>query len=170
MEVCARNKFPLKSDAAFLTYRIMDTLTKAERSRRMSLIKGQNTSLELKVRRLVYNEGYRYRLFDKRLPGKPDLVFRGKKKVIFVHGCFWHQHACPNCKIAHLPKSNSGFWAEKLRKNRERDQRNLASLEEMGWEFLVLWECELKREENLLMRISAFLCGPKANNCSVEKR
>src|SRR5690554_1365672 len=100
-----------------------DTLTKAQRSNRMSLIKGKHTAVERTVRSLVHGMGYRFRLHGK-LPGKPDLVFPGRRKVIFVHGCFWHRHDDPACKLARLPKTRLDFWGPKLRANAERDKTN----------------------------------------------
>lgn len=134
-----------------------DTLTKAERSRRMSLVKGKNTKPELRVRRIVHGLGFRYRLHRRDLPGKPDLVFPGRRKVIFVHGCFWHRH--PGCKLARLPKSRTDFWEPKLEQNRERDLENQRVLTERGWDVLVVWECELAEERALKARLMDFLKG-----------
>jgi DNA mismatch endonuclease, patch repair protein len=92
---------------------------------------------------MVHRLGFRYRLHGKGLPGRPDLVFRGKKKVIFVHGCFWHRHTDSVCKLARLPKSRLDFWLAKLEANRERDNRNQRLLNAEGWGILVIWECEL---------------------------
>ena len=119
----------------------MDIVSKDKRSEMMSNIRSTNTKPELVVRRLVYSLGYRYRLHCKDLPGKPDLVFRGKKKVIFVHGCFWHQHQ--GCSKASIPKSRPDFWRLKLSKNVERDERAISSLTRLGWGVLVIWECEI---------------------------
>src|SRR5437899_9244114 len=104
----------------------MDTLTVAERSERMARIKSKDTKPELRVRRLVHRLGYRYRLHRKRLPGKPDLVFSSRRKVIFVHGCFWHAHE--GCKVANQPKTRGEFWASKFMRNRQQDFVNQASL------------------------------------------
>lgn len=106
--------------------------------------KARDTKPELIVRRLVHGMGYRYRLHRKDLPGKPDLVFGPRKKVIFVHGCFWHQHPDPLCKIARMPKSRLDFWRPKLDANRARDDRDSTALENMGWTVLTLWECGLR--------------------------
>lgn len=137
----------------------MDTLSTAERSRRMSLVKGKDTRPELTVRRLVHGMGYRYRLHDKRLPGKPDLVFGPRRKVIFVHGCFWHQHPEPSCKLARMPKSRQEFWGPKLHANRDRDVRDLDRLQADGWACLVIWECEVAATKmgDLERRIRKFL-------------
>lgn len=101
--------------------------------------------------------GYRYRLHKKDLPGKPDLVFSSRKKVIFVHGCFWHRHADPNCRLARLPKSRLDFWLPKLVSNAERDAKTQERLEAMGWQVMVLWECQVRDTEALKTRISEFL-------------
>ena len=135
----------------------MDTLTPAERSARMARVKGRGSSAELTVRRLVHRMGYRYRLHGAKLPGRPDLVFLGRKKAIFVHGCFWHRHPDPNCKLARLPKSRQDFWIPKLEGNRARDLRQMGELEALGWSALILWECELKNEAFLENEIRTFL-------------
>lgn len=121
----------------------------------MSRVRGKDTAPEMTVRRLVFSLGYRYRLHDKRLPGTPDLVFAGRKKIIFVHGCFWHRH--DGCPLARIPKSNTAFWAQKLEANSERDARNLAALRELGWRVLVVWECDLWEWRALTSRLKAFL-------------
>ncbi len=109
----------------------MDTLSPAQRSERMSRVKSRDTKPELAVRRLVHSMGYRYRLHGK-LPGRPDLVFAARRKVIFVHGCFWHRHSgCPNCR---LPKSRLAFWKPKLEANKKRDRKNQQSLRRLGWD------------------------------------
>lgn len=132
----------------------MDTLTPSERSERMSRIRSRDTKPEMAVRRLVFSMGFRYRL-QGRLPGRPDLVFSGRRKVIFVHGCFWHLHAgCPQCRV---PKSRLEFWLPKLEANRKRDEENQTQLRELGWATLVIWECELKDSVRLTSRIRKFL-------------
>ena len=98
---------------------------------------------EMAVRSLVHRMGYRFRLHAKDIPGKPDLVFRSRKKVIFVHGCFWHQHSKKSCKDGRPPKSNLGYWASKLARNVSRDAGNVAALKDLGWRVLILWECEV---------------------------
>lgn len=133
----------------------MDTLTVKQRSERMSRVKGKGTKTEMMVRRLVHGMGYRYRLHGRDLPGRPDLVFPSRRKVIFVHGCFWHRH--PGCKLARMPKSRLDFWKNKLESNRERDLRNQAALLDKGWRFLVAWECELRDLGTLASRIKNFL-------------
>ncbi len=133
----------------------MDTLTPAERSERMSRVRSKDTKPEMLVRRLVHGMGFRYRLHVGSLPGKPDMVFRSRRAVIFVHGCFWHRH--PGCKLARLPKSRRGFWRRKLEENRERDLRNEAKLRELGWRVLVIWECELGDLEGTAKKLKGFL-------------
>ena len=136
---------------------MIDTLSPRERSERMSRVRGANTKPELRVRRLVHGMGYRYRLHRRTLPGTPDLVFPSRRKVIFVHGCFWHRHPDPKCPLARLPKSRLEFWRPKLEGNRERDVRNRERLREIGWEPLVIWECRLRDESGLRREIRDFL-------------
>lgn len=133
----------------------MDTLSPLERSQRMARVKSKGTKPEMLVRRLVFSMGYRYRLHGSRLPGHPDMVFKGRRKVIFVHGCFWHRHE--GCKLARLPKSRLDFWLPKLEGNRQRDAQKLEQLCEQGWKSLVIWECELKDLGSLEKRLRAFL-------------
>lgn len=135
----------------------MDTMTPAERSVRMGLIRSSNTGPEITVRKIVHRLGYRYRLHGKKLPGKPDLVFSSRRKVILVHGCFWHQHVDPACKIAHRPKSNTAYWTPKLARNVARDLDNKKALAREGWKCLTVWECELRNEPALMRRIIRFL-------------
>lgn len=131
----------------------MDTLTRTQRSERMSLIRSKDTKPEIAVRRLVYSMGYRYRLHDKKLPGHPDMVFRGRSKVIFVHGCFWHLHR--NC--CRPPKSRREYWKPKLESNVARDKRTRQQLRRMGWRTLVIWECELRDSRKLESKVRRFL-------------
>ncbi len=123
----------------------------------MSLVRGRDTKPEMRVRRLIHSLGYRYRLHRRDLPGKPDLVFGPRRKAIFVHGCFWHRHPDPACKLARLPKSRRDFWLPKLEGNRARDERNNAALTEMGWDVLEVWECKTADEELLAKKIREFL-------------
>jgi len=134
-----------------------DTLTAAQRSERMSRIKGKGTKTELTVRRLVHRLGYRYRLHKKDLPGQPDMVFARHHAVIFVHGCFWHRHPDPKCSLARLPKSRLAFWQPKLDSNRERDIRVEKELKSRGWRVLVIWECQLRDSSRLETIIHEFL-------------
>ncbi|MGH6850732.1 MAG: very short patch repair endonuclease [Methylocella sp.] len=112
---------------------------------------------ELAVRRLVHCLGYRYRLNRKSLPGKPDLVFGPRRKVIFVHGCFWHGHDEPACLDGRAPRSNQSYWLPKLARNRERDTANIAALKASAWDVLVIWECETGDIEDLKARLMRFL-------------
>lgn len=134
-----------------------DTLTRAERSERMGRIQNKDTKPEMRVRKIVHGMGYRYRLHKANLPGKPDLVFAGRRKVIFVHGCFWHRHPDPSCSLARLPKSKLDFWVPKLETNRQRDEANVRELEQAGWDVLTIWECQLRNEKELKIRIQVFL-------------
>ncbi|MBI5561695.1 MAG: DNA mismatch endonuclease Vsr [Deltaproteobacteria bacterium] len=121
----------------------------------MRRIRSKDTSVELFVRRLIFKMGYRYRLHGKNLSGKPDLVFASRKKVIFVHGCFWHWHR--NCKISRVPKSSTDYWLPKLRNNRARDILDRRRLRKMGWASLVIWECWVESPERLLRLVKDFL-------------
>lgn len=121
----------------------------------MAAVKSHDTKPERKVRSIVHRMGYRFRLHDAKLPGKPDLVLRRHRKVIFVHGCFWHQH--PGCKHAARPASNTIYWNQKLDRNVKRDEENLLKLKELGWEVLVIWECETRDPDTLIEKLSDFL-------------
>jgi DNA mismatch endonuclease, patch repair protein len=132
----------------------MDVFDRKQRSAVMRAVKSKNTTPEIKVRKLLHAAGYRFRLHRDDLPGKPDITFPGKRAVIFIHGCFWHQH--PGCPHAARPSSNNEYWTRKLDRNVERDKRNIAALEESGWKVLVLWECQIKSAEHLT-KIERFL-------------
>ena len=121
-----------------------DWLTQEQRRRVMQAIRGKDTGPELAVRRIVHRLGYRYRLHKKGLPGKPDLVFARRKKVIFVHGCFWHAH---DCRFGRAPESRPDYWLPKLKRNKERDIENRAELESLGWQVLAVWECQIKEQD-----------------------
>jgi DNA mismatch endonuclease (patch repair protein) len=125
-----------------------------ERKKMMSAIRSRDTIPELTVRRAAHSMGYRYRLHRKGLPGTPDLVFPSRRKIVFVHGCFWHAHGC---KLSRLPKSNLGYWVPKLRRNCARDARNLKLLTAQGWKCLVIWECESRDTRILERRMEKFL-------------
>jgi DNA mismatch endonuclease, patch repair protein len=142
-----------------MSYRgdVADSLSKAERSERMSRVRGRDTKPEMVIRRLVHWMGFRYRLHDRRLPGAPDLVFKSRRKAIFIHGCFWHRHSDPSCKLARMPKSKLDFWKAKLEGNRQRDLRNQSDLDALGWQYLIVWECELGHKEQLENKLLAFL-------------
>lgn len=110
----------------------------------MSGIRDRNTAPELVVRRLAHAMGYRFRLHRRDLPGKPDMVFPRLKKAIFVHGCFWHQHNDPKCKIARTPATNRAYWVPKLERNSRRDSEATSALQRLGWQTLAVWECETR--------------------------
>lgn len=137
---------------------MVDTLTKEKRSWNMSRITGRNTKPEILLRSLLHREGFRFRLHDKRLPGKPDIVLPRHRTVIFVNGCFWHRHN--NCEYAYTPKSRQEFWLNKFQETVQRDQEKQKMLAGLGWQVLVVWECELKRNSSLLVSdISSKLLG-----------
>ncbi len=133
----------------------MNRLTPEQRSDNMRRIRGRDTGPEMIVRRLVHGLGYRYRLHRRDLPGKPDMVFPKRGKVIFIHGCFWHQHQ--GCSDGHQPRSNRGYWQTKLANNLRRDSEHMRQLEAAGWNILVIWECELADRAALTRRIQRFL-------------
>ncbi|MBX3576201.1 MAG: DNA mismatch endonuclease Vsr [Rhizobiaceae bacterium] len=136
-------------------------MTDPARSAQMALVKGKDTKPEMVVRRLVHAIGFRFRLHRKDLPGKPDLVLPRIRKAIEVRGCFWHQHPDPSCWRARVPKTRQEFWAPKLEGNAGRDRSNEAALRGLGWDILVVWECETgpARREELERRLRAFLLG-----------
>lgn len=136
-----------------------DIVDPQTRSRMMSGIRGKNTRPEMLVRRLLHAMGYRYRLHAGELPGKPDIVFRRRRIAIFVHGCFWHRHADPECRLARMPKSRVDFWQPKLEGNKARDEANVAALEAMGWKVLLVWECQLRDREQLGNMLRRFIEG-----------
>lgn len=144
-----------KRISALKSLESLDPLSPAERSERMSRIKQANTKPELAVRRMVHRLGYRYGLHSRSLPGKPDLVFRPRKKVIFVHGCFWHQHK--SCRQYRMPRSKHKFWLPKLEGNKHRDLTNQRKLTQLGWRFLIVWECQISKRNALERRITRFL-------------
>ena len=122
----------------------------------MARIHSKNTSPELAVRRILRDLGFSgYRLHRKDVPGHPDIAFLGRRKVIFVHGCFWHRHA--RCPMSSKPKTRTDFWEEKFKKNVNRDRKNYRSLKNLGWSILVIWECELRNFTGITKKIGAFL-------------
>lgn len=128
----------------------MDTHTPEQRSENMRRIKAVDTAPELAVRRLLHRKGYRYGLHSAELPGKPDVLLRRYKLAVFVHGCFWHGHFC---KDGRRPKSNTAYWNRKLERNRERDGRRRSELRKLGWQTMVVWECEIDDEKRILRRL-----------------
>jgi DNA mismatch endonuclease, patch repair protein len=133
----------------------MDVLTPEQRSRCMSAITSRNTKPELVVRKLVHAMGFRFRLHVGGLPGRPDLVFPGSRKIVFVHGCFWHRHDCKFGRVQ--PATNKAFWEHKILSNVQRDERNLLSLRNAGWKVQVIWECETGEHAALARRLREFL-------------
>lgn len=122
----------------------MDIWSSEKRSEVMALVHSKNTKPEIRLRKALFSLGFRYRLHDKRLPGKPDIVLSKYRTVIFMHGCFWHRHA--NCRAATFPKSNVDYWALKLENNKQRDNVQQQALDALGWRVLVVWECELRKD------------------------
>lgn len=135
----------------------MDTRTPKKRSEIMAAVQTKNTGPELYVRRLLSAQGYRYRLHRRELPGRPDIVFPGRYKAIFVHGCFWHGH---RCRKGRLPKSRLSYWRPKIAANKIRDAKNLVALRWSGWTTLVIWQCELKNGERITRKLKTFLGHP----------
>ena len=131
-----------------------DTRTKEQRTRIMKSVRTRDTGPELIVRRRLHRLGFRFRLQAKDLPGKPDIVFRNRRKAIFVHGCFWHGH---DCGKGRLPKSRTDYWGPKIEANRARDSHAVAALSELGWQVLVVWQCETRDEASLDRILTAFM-------------
>ena len=137
---------------------MIDTLTQERRSWNMSRIRGKDTKPEMLLRSLLHKKGFRFRVHDKRLPGKPDIVLPRYKTVIFVHGCFWHRH--PGCRYAYTPKSRKKFWIKKFENTIQRDEKQSALLKDSGWNLIVVWECELKKDcHNVAQKVSAMILG-----------
>lgn len=134
---------------------LTDILTKSDRSILMSRIKSKDTNPEIVVRKILTRLGYRYRIHRKDIPGTPDIAFIGLKKVIFIHGCFWHRHV--GCKYAYVPKSNVARWNKKFKENIDRDNKVLEELKDKGWNYLIIWECQLKNNENIPEMLKTFL-------------
>ncbi len=145
---------------------VTDRVTPEVRSKIMASVGSKDTTPELAVRRLLYSMGYRYRVHQRDLPGKPDLVFRSRHAAIFVHGCFWHGHGCA---IGQLPKSRLDYWAPKIEENRERDNRSLRRLRAQGWRTLVVWQCQAKNIDRLRSRAVRFL-GPQIESFKSQKK
>jgi DNA mismatch endonuclease (patch repair protein) len=120
----------------------------------MRSVRRKNTAPEMIVRQLLYAAGYRYRLHVRNLPGSPDVVFRRRKKAIFVHGCFWHSHGC---RHSLRPRSREDYWQAKFERNKRRDEQNLSNLVDLGWDAMTIWECETKDRSGLLARMRTFL-------------
>lgn len=146
-----------------------DVVTKAVRSRIMSSIRNKNTRIELTIRKRLWARGFRYRLNDLKLPGKPDIVLPRYHALIFIHGCFWHGHDCP---LFRIPKTRTAFWKEKINTNKRNDTKHLSTLEKLPWKVMIVWECALrgkteKEIDNLVEKIARWLRKP---TCNVELR
>jgi len=131
---------------------MVDSLSPERRSWNMGRISGKNTKPELAVRSLLHSRGFRFRVNQKELPGKPDIVLKKYNTIIFVHGCFWHRHR--GCSDASTPKTKVEFWQNKFDGNVARDKKNIASLSEQGWKVIIVWQCELKQPDKLLEKLS----------------
>ncbi len=140
----------------------MDTLAPEERSKLMGRIRGKNTRPEMLVRSMLHRAGYRFSLHRANLPGKPDIVLRKYKTIVFVHGCFWHRHK--GCKVATTPKSNVEFWKEKFARNVANDRKHRRALRRLGWKVVTVWECELRQPDKVLARLARELAPEQARN------
>ena len=143
----------------------MDVFSRRKRSQIMSRISGKNTKPEILVRSILHRMGYRFRVHKKDLPGKPDITLPKHKKVIFVHGCFWHGHK--NCPRSKRPGTNIEFWNKKIDGNIERDKKNIQSLESLGWKTLVLWTCEIKNQDVLMHKLISFMETNSVNRTDI---
>ncbi len=135
----------------------MDVFDKQKRSSIMSTVKNRNTKPELIVRSMLHRMGYRFRIHRRDLPGNPDITLPKHKKIVFVHGCFWHGHK--KCRRAKRPTTNQEFWNKKLNSNIKRDNKNVLELNKAGWQTLVVWSCEIKDKDNLMQRLQNFIAG-----------
>jgi DNA mismatch endonuclease (patch repair protein) len=133
----------------------VDRLSRKARSALMARVKGKDTKPELVVRSALHRAGYRFRIHLRRIPGSPDLAFPARKKVIFIHGCFWHKHS--KCKLATTPKTHTDYWLKKLEENKKRDSRKTRALRREGWGVLIVWQCKLDSIDRELRRIKQFL-------------
>jgi DNA mismatch endonuclease (patch repair protein) len=127
----------------------------------MQAVKSKNTAIEMRVRRLLHAKGYRYRLHARSLPGSPDLVFSSRRRVIFIHGCFWHGHGCARGK--RVPKTNTDYWTAKILRNSARDAVARERLQQLGWRVSIVWECELAKDISAAMKKLARFLGPAAS-------
>ena len=149
----------------------MDIWNREKRSECMSKIRSKDTKPELTLRKALFARGFRYRVNDRHLPGKPDIVLPKYKTAVFLHGCFWHRHE--GCKYAYTPKTNTEFWVDKINSNKERDKINLQKLTVLGWNVLTVWECEIRHTYKrdltpLIDRISAAITEKLPEKLSVE--
>ena len=141
---------------------IADIYSKEKRSEVMSKIRGKETKPEILVRKYLFSKGFRYRINDKRYPGKPDIVLPKYHTIIFIHGCFWHGHE--NCKAAKLPETNTDFWKKKISDNIIRDRKNIGKLRGEGWKVIIIWLCEIKNKnvrENRMKRLISEITNKK---------
>jgi DNA mismatch endonuclease Vsr len=145
----------------------MDIMSTEQRSQRMSLIRSRNTVPERVVRSVIHRMGYRFRVHRTDLPGSPDIVFRSRRCIIFIDGCFWHGH---ECSIGHIPYSNSEYWREKIARTKSRDSKNRRQLRKEGWRTLIVWECQIKNKERLTKRLKRFLENGMGDHGSKQKR
>lgn len=143
-------------------------MTPKQRSERMSRVRDKDTKPEKLVRSILHRLGCRFRLHVKNLPGKPDIVLPRYRKVIFVHGCFWHRHGV--CRRLSIPENNPDFWRRKFRDNVRRDKKKLKSLDALGWDVLVIWECETKNHDRLRHALQAFMTKTRTPTRKVKKR
>jgi DNA mismatch endonuclease, patch repair protein len=143
-----------------------DTRTPEQRRRIMRAVKTRDTGPEVTVRRMLSRLGYRYRLNAKKLPGRPDIVFPGRRQAIFVHGCFWHNHGCLKGRA---PKSRLEYWGPKLDANKQRDAAQLRALQELGWSVLIVWQCEIRDEEAITAKLTDFLEGRQKSHTAAAK-
>jgi DNA mismatch endonuclease, patch repair protein len=134
---------------------VTDKLSAGQRSANMRAVRSRDTKPEIRVRQIVHGLGYRFRLYRRDLPGTPDLAFISRRKAVFVHGCFWHQHK--GCRRGKAPTTNTAFWHPKLTRNAKRDAEQLAALKTIGWRALVVWECQLNKPDRLSKRLRRFL-------------
>lgn len=147
---------------------MVDTISPEKRSWNMSRIKDRDTSIEVRVRKYLYHQGYRYRKNVSSLPGKPDIVMEAYKTIIFIHGCFWHRHT--NCKKATIPKTRTDFWLNKFDKNVANDTKNREKLESMGYKVIVIWECEINKSFlETVQKISSLVGPPHRNHTHTDK-
>ena len=137
----------------------MDSISPSRRSEIMSRIRSSDTRPEMQVRRLLHRLGYRYVLHRRDLPGVPDLVFPSRRKIVFIHGCFWHQHK--GCIDGRIPKSRVSYWKPKLRRNVERDRRSISKLRHGGWKVMLVWECDAAKPDTVRKRLVRFLGAPR---------
>ena len=158
-----RGKLPHAAGGDF-ALAMPEAITQAERSRVMAAVKSRNTTPELLVRRLVFRLGYRFRLHRRDLPGTPDIVLPRLRKIINVHGCFWHMHSCTHGRVA--PVKNADYWNAKRNRNRKRDRRVGLQLQRLGWRVLTVWECELRDGPSLQRRLVKFLSDPHPTSTS----